>query len=380
MSPSAPRKAACAGCRAMVSEDGPYMKCAKCKQIYDIICANIDAVTFGTLSVEFRKSWVCVECRSKLPKSDNSHTPVRQHHIQDMRATNIHPDNRIDSPDNVTLRTTARMAHSQNTEQKDTRILQDMKDSVLYELKKMQVDFETQLTSKINNLIVEQFLAFKSEFLDKINILTRKILDIEKHYKYSKDNIPEPLLTSKNPRTTTSETKVVPKRKPQENSMHVETRATSGGTSPPLTPKVILQKTPPTSDPASCKPKCDDTDSGSWEEVKRKRSKASLPGVLRGTAAPGSTLLRASQRWSYLHLYYVQEGTTAEEVRNYLKTICGDDVCTVDVLKSRGRYASFKLGVPLKYAEKIMSSENWAEDICVKPWRQNFRPKTKKQM
>lgn len=120
---------------------------------------------------------------------------------------------------------------------------------------------------------------------------------------------------------------------------------------------------------------CEGSDEGNWEEVKRKRSRFSLPGVLRGTAAPGSTLLHAAERRRYLHLYYVREGTTDEQVRQHLTSICGSGECTVEKLKSRGLYSSFKLGVPLKHADNIMSSDNWAEDICVKPWRQNFRAK-----
>lgn len=96
-------------------------------------------------------------------------------------------------------------------------------------------------------------------------------------------------------------------------------------------------------------------------------------GVRRGTAAPGTTALCAAERRRQLHLYYVQEGTTAEQVRAHLTTICGSDVCTVDSLKPRGSYASFKLGVPTKFSELVLSPDNWAEDICVKPWRQNFR-------
>lgn len=374
-----PRKAPCAGCRKLVSEDGPFMKCARCKQIYDIFCANIDADMFGKLSVEFRGSWMCTECRCKLPKSDNSHTPVHQHQKQGMHTTNDYLNNTTDisvhSPDNVTMRTGARMAHRQNTEHVN---IDDMKNSVIEELKKMQVDFETQLTSKINNLIVEQFLTFKAEFLDKINFLTCKILDLENQYKLSSDKATEHAPTNEKSTIITPENKV-PKRKSQPNPRPpaAKAKAKTGGISSGFTLKSNVQEAPLTSVPASSNIDCDETDKESWEEVKRRRSRASLPGVLRGTAAPGSTPLQASERWSYLHLYYVQEGTTTEQVKNHLKSICGSDVCTVDELKPRGRYASFKLGVPSKNAGSVMSSENWAEDICVKPWRQNFRANAK---
>ncbi|CAH0398752.1 unnamed protein product [Chilo suppressalis] len=55
-----------------------------------------------------------------------------------------------------------------------------------------------------------------------------------------------------------------------------------------------------------------------WTVVKRKHSSmpasSSLLGVLRGTAAPGTTSLTAAERKKYIHLYYVKEGTTVEQM------------------------------------------------------------------
>ncbi|KAJ8735113.1 hypothetical protein PYW08_014363 [Mythimna loreyi] len=116
-----------------------------------------------------------------------------------------------------------------------------------------------------------------------------------------------------------------------------------------------------------------DTEKDGWTEVRNRRSQRSLSNVLRGTAAPGTTNLEASERWRYLHLFYVKQGTSDSQVRDHLTRICGADVCTVEVLKSRGKYASFKLGVPSKLADQVVAPGNWAEDICVKPWRRNFR-------
>lgn len=122
------------------------------------------------------------------------------------------------------------------------------------------------------------------------------------------------------------------------------------------------------------------TNDDGWVEVRHRRSRRSLGNVVRGTAAPGTTKLEASERWRYLHLFYVKQGTTDSQVREHLLTICGTDVCTVEVLKSRGNYASFKLGVPSKLADQVSAVHNWAEDICVKPWRHNFRDRSSEQL
>ncbi|KAJ2937510.1 hypothetical protein O0L34_g18654 [Tuta absoluta] len=109
-----------------------------------------------------------------------------------------------------------------------------------------------------------------------------------------------------------------------------------------------------------------------WIEVGKKPSRSTLTNVTRGAAPPRTTRLEAAERVKYLHLYYVKSGTTKEQVLDYLDSICGAGMSTVEVLKSRGNYASFKLGVPSKVSTTVMSPQYWVEDICIKPW-QNFR-------
>ncbi|KAL4704938.1 hypothetical protein ACJJTC_013395 [Scirpophaga incertulas] len=240
-----PRKVPCAGCKAIVSEDGAYMRCKKCKQIYDIFCANINKDMFDKSSDELKKRGYVWNVAAKYLK--------------------------------VIIRT-------------------------------------PQCANNISN----------------------------------------------------GRTKVGSSKGKSDSPAVTLTHA-------PKKPEGDL----PTARPSVANLSDESTDRDAWEEVRRKWSRAPVPSILRGTAAPGSTQLQASERWSYLHLYYVQEGTTSEQVRNHLRSICDNNICTVDELKSRGRYASFKLGVPSKNVDSVMSSENWAENICVKPWRQNFRAKAK---
>ncbi|CAH2096625.1 unnamed protein product [Euphydryas editha] len=117
-----------------------------------------------------------------------------------------------------------------------------------------------------------------------------------------------------------------------------------------------------------------DANDASWTEVKNRRSRRAS-NVTRGTAEPGSTAcaLSAAERKSYLHLYYVQTGTTTEQVVAHLRKICDNDTCSAEALKSRGDYASFKLTVPAKNRDKYMKPEHWAEDVHIKPWRSGFR-------
>lgn len=398
----ASRTAPCAGCRAEVSEDGPYMKCAKCKQIFDIICANITTDVFKNMSVELKMSWICGECRCRQPKRDNSHTPVRPHVTQDLNTTSTASclDVSMQTSENVTVRTKPRYAQTTMGSTGESITGNDLKDSVVRELKNLQMEFETQLISKINTLLIEQFLAFKTEFMDRVNLITNKVLQLEKHYISSINKACEPAPISKTLITSGTQTSPTfeniptsqnkpPKRKsqPQPNIEHLGTDKDQSAYTVPSTnnvssvapvlsaQKMMQAESSESSISLSNSQDCERIDKDNWQEVSRKLARPSLPGLLRGTAAPGSTMLHAAERRRYLHLYYVLEGTTVEQVREHLNSICGNDKCTVEKLKSRGHYASFKLGVPLKQAENIMSSENWAEDICIKPWRQNFRAK-----
>lgn len=110
-----------------------------------------------------------------------------------------------------------------------------------------------------------------------------------------------------------------------------------------------------------------------WVEVKSRRSRGPPANVLKGTATPGTMTIEAAERWKYLHLYFVKEGTTDDIIRDHLTQICKQDVCIVESLKPRGKYASFKISVPVKMEGLVMSSANWPEDICIKPWRRGFR-------
>lgn len=152
-------------------------------------------------------------------------------------------------------------------------------------------------------------------------------------------------------------------------------------TSPTVTPTPKADRTSqlttiaPTRTVPQVEALCAENTDSEWIEVKRRRNRRAIENVIRGTAPPASTSLLPAERKSYLHLYYVKVGTTVEQVITHLKNICAEDVCSVEVLKSRGDYASFKLSVPTKHCSKYLSPENWAVDVHIKPWHSGFRNK-----
>lgn len=112
-----------------------------------------------------------------------------------------------------------------------------------------------------------------------------------------------------------------------------------------------------------------------WTEVSTRRSRVPR-NVVRGEAEKGKIALEAAERWRYYHLYYVKEGTSDKEITEHLKILCANEKCVVETLKSRGRYASFKIGVLSKFDNQILDGKNWPEDICIKAWRNGFRRQT----
>lgn len=68
----------CAGCSNRIS-DRKFLECYKCKDTYDLLCANISEEWFyNIMSKERKQTWECPQCKSQQPKNNNTNTPVRQ--------------------------------------------------------------------------------------------------------------------------------------------------------------------------------------------------------------------------------------------------------------------------------------------------------------
>lgn len=123
-------------------------------------------------------------------------------------------------------------------------------------------------------------------------------------------------------------------------------------------------------------------ESNGWTEVKRKRTvRSALSHATRGSAAAGSTQLEASEWLRRIHLFYVKQGTTENQVKSHLESITGSgsEGIEVEALKPRGPYASFKLSVPSRFFDQVMAPESWPLNVCVKPWIQTFRRREENQ-
>lgn len=458
------------------------MSCSICKGVSDLFCASITEKDFKTYSPDQLTNWLCIECRCKRPKFDNTHTPVR-----DNRGINsvIHPTIPLDDRNqNVTLRPSNKSDGSLKTSTSslppENQFPETIRKIVAEELTRQLVALEQHLTTIFSNnhrALHDNFTELYSrmdtleygltncrvdiaktlekppcdqsglEVLSGVTIIERKLdtaptktgwdskhltdatvmqsSSIKKAGNSSHDtayvpSLRSPLLIESVPNKgvsssvrlatiTNSRPDVAGTSRPQPAHQRKKPNATTTKSRTNVQVKKVVtsaappttQALPPTSNritslppdtavndeeesisddlvkgpaPSSC-PASKARDDDKWTEVTGKRPRKSDPNVSRGTAAPGSTGLEASERLQYLHLCYVKQGTTEDMVLDHLKTICGDDQCTAQLLKSRGNYASFKLSVPMKWSQSVLAPENWTQDICVKPWKRLFRDK-----
>ncbi|CAG5027567.1 unnamed protein product [Parnassius apollo] len=66
----------CAACLSN-SKDVPVLLCSRCAANYHLLCMNISSKDYKKMSQEDKSNWICVQCRCKERKGDNTNTPVR---------------------------------------------------------------------------------------------------------------------------------------------------------------------------------------------------------------------------------------------------------------------------------------------------------------
>lgn len=101
-----------------------------------------------------------------------------------------------------------------------------------------------------------------------------------------------------------------------------------------------------------------------WQVVNNKRPRRSAS--IRGTAAPNLVPLKAVEYRKHIHLWNMASGS--DEVLAYVKSLCPTGTCTLEELRAKGDYKSFKISVPAIYYDKCLSPQLWPENARIKPW------------
>lgn len=102
-----------------------------------------------------------------------------------------------------------------------------------------------------------------------------------------------------------------------------------------------------------------------WRTVARRRSQRRFSSV-RCTAGPNVTSLKAVEQRKFIHLWNMI--SEEHEIYAYLQTLCPGKTCTVEELKPRGDYKSFKIGVPPELFDKCLSPDCWPDNARVRTW------------
>lgn len=372
------------------------MRCCLCTDIYDLDCANVAEKIFINMPNDQKITWKCHACRSKQPKFGNVDTPISVHsYVLDETQPSFLELNQAQNSmvgsadiDNVTVRRPpTKRLEWENSFAEDTYCLDNIRGIIRQELEHV---IEDRLASLFRKFDEDQVVTLNSlrkvlnEVNDKVDTLERTMMFVGSHGP-REQTIANTANTKKINRSRQKNAKSAIKSKKSPPVVgeisHVEAGTIQSlANIIPVTPvmnnegdQIAPNTSDATSDAADEKIENYSHDKDGWTEVKKKRLRNSYSRITRGTASPSASQLEASEQRRYLHLYYVKAGTTAAEVLTHLNRICGEGLCTVDTLKARGNYASFKLGVSSKVYDVVMSSHNWAENICVKPWQQFFR-------
>jgi hypothetical protein len=357
----------CAGCHTAVM-DRQFLKCCICHDNYDLLCANVAEKRFlNIMTKEHKASWKCQACISKQPKKDNTNTPVRSSK---------------ESPDNVTLRRGAGPSHSMNmslpSECDSFPTLDQIRTIVREEL---HLILSERMRDIVANTVGE---TVATVFSDTVDQLVRKIAELG--MKVERLHMTAPTLSAAPAENTTvtplsgprsiSRTFTVQEKERKHTSLPVikNNGKVRDGDEECWT-QVSGRPQCNKSTPAVTQIKAS-VSRGSQNVVQGDLRRPREPvGLLRGTAAPGSTELLASEKQRSFHLYYIKLGTTEDQVKTHISNITEGVDCKIESLKARGPYASFRICVPSSVSDRILAPNNWPENVCVKPWRRPFRTK-----
>lgn len=122
---------------------------------------------------------------------------------------------------------------------------------------------------------------------------------------------------------------------------------------------------PPSSDGTKTDVQLSDQASGShpWTLINRKKRPISVRGSQRNL-----------EELKYYHLYPLHPDTSLDDMTSYIQSITTVSTSSFKVskIKSRGEYASFKLGVPASAVQDVVKSKHWPKHSFLKEWVNNI--------
>ncbi|XP_073964313.1 uncharacterized protein [Choristoneura fumiferana] len=334
----------CTACSGELTVGEEYLQCMvkNCDKLYHRLC------TTQKLTMQEKDTWVCPECCAEHKKGGrNCDTPVGT----PLTIKNIASRNKSgDTPPTLPSRPT-------------------MESSVMeLEVQRMRDQMSLlsqQLASAVST--IAQYQIALSDYVVKFELLHDKFANLELAL-----SSPRPSLVSVASGPDVDEAARSQKSKRKRETKDHEHRQ-SGRTGVP--PALVTMNAPQAEQAShsgdqetgrvvlSDGEECDKVPEEEWREVRNRKKRYSS---VRCTAGPEVTPLRAVEYRKYIHLWNMVSG--ADEILLYLRSLSPEGSFTVDELKSKGDYKSYKIGVPAALLERYLSADCWPVNARIRPW------------
>uniref|UniRef100_A0A2H1X3I2 SFRICE_002347 n=1 Tax=Spodoptera frugiperda TaxID=7108 RepID=A0A2H1X3I2_SPOFR len=364
----------CSACTNNLQPGDAFLECAAeaCNKVYHYLCNNRE------LTIEERAVWVCPECSCAARKGGRSceepipiHTPLV---LKNVSLRNKSNPPLLQSPDN----------YSTNQE--------------VFLLREQMNVLTEQLIDAM--AVITQYQTALADCTKKVEIVCDKLNKLEQSCKCGCAAVCKKVTVTQSEAANIVILEPPQPSQLQENVVHVrndiELSPVAGANSIHAVADDVINvpsRNIRTSrdqidlaDPVQLVPqqdRClethrDDMANSDWVEVRNKKLKRRESNSIRGTARPETTTLKAVEYRKYIHLWNMMSG--ADEIQCYLQSLCPGANCTVEELKPKGDYKSFKIGVSADYFDKCMSPETWPVNARVRKWLfRGNNSKTQKQ-
>lgn len=306
----------CSACGNDFQGGEEYLQCCneKCHKLYHYLCNNTD------IPLEERANWICPECQcSKKKGGNNSDTPVGK--LSANRNTNV--TNRKKLP----------------TRRNDDIATGGSDDKLALEVQSLREQIA------LLNCRIEELVTTVKVYDEKLHLSNQAVCILEERLEVLE-------VGSQN-----SVASYASAAKSGPTKEHTEQAKISSPNQLNTEQDNIVNPTE----------EDDSNGSGSLNNEEQRRPKQSRRSVsIRCTAGPEKTSLKAVERRKYLHLWNMESGT--DDVRAYLEQLCPTGTCTLDPLKPKGEYKSYKIGVPVTFYDILLSPEVWPDNARIKEW------------
>ncbi|KAI5637534.1 hypothetical protein NE865_09667 [Phthorimaea operculella] len=381
-------KNVCGKCRQVIP-NRRFVSCTHCHKNYDLVCADVCDKRFALIvsDPDSKKKWKCKFCaQSRLPILKATPPPPPGRGSKPSLPADVSPvfDLKVNN-NNIRANSKIDVSNSSESEIFNRTMIQNGESSLVLELRLLR----EQIT--IMNATLGKVVDSVQRCHEKVDECSVKLTDIDERLSTLEACQPQPENEFVSPVASPKKSKAK-RRKNKPTSKDTSTPPAKDSTKTNITEKrspdvtdAHLATAGPSKHPSTEKnrEKLDSDDDSSDNELnphdwqvqrnKRRRQKHSFQY---GTAGPDATTLRAIEPRKYIHLWNMASGK--EEVQAYLQHTCGSGTFTIEELRARGDYKSYKIGVHEPLFEKFMSPTLWPNNARIREWMPFRAPRPNK--